>query len=117
MADIPHPKAIPTSLILRGKEYEIKPWRYWNAVLVYATEILYELYGQEFLDRLLTAKASTGHPYASCKADELRWATKIVEAKGVYLETDLNAAQARRRTEQIMELMGLSPDDLEYSYD
>ena len=117
MADQPHPKAIPTSLIFRGKEYEIKPWRYWNAVLVYAAEILYELYGQEFLDRLLTAKAGTGHPYASRDADELRLATKAWNDDGVYLETDLNAAQARRRTEQIMELMGLSPDDLEYSYD
>lgn len=109
-------QGIPSSIRLRGRKYDVEPWRYENMLLVKVAEILCELYGQEFLDRLLTAKATgTGNPYASHNADDLRLATKVWA--DVYLETDLNAAQTRRRTEQIMELMGLSPSDLEYLYD
>ncbi len=86
-------------------------------LLVKVAEILFELYGQEFLDRLLIAKAkTTRNPYAARNADELRRASRIWKTD-VYLETDLNAAQAPKRTELIMELMGLSPSDLEYLYD
>ena len=117
MADKPHPTAIPTALKLRGRKYKVEPWRYENLLLVKVAEILCRLYGQIFLDRLLTAKAkSTGNPYASRNTEELRWAANIWKAD-VYLEIDLNAAQARKRTELIMELMGLSPSDLKYLYD
>ena len=117
MAHKPHPTAIPTALELRGQKYEVEPWRYENLLLVKVAEILCELHGQIFLDRLLTAKAkSTGNPYASRNADELRQAANVWKAD-IYLETDLNAAQARKRTELIMGLVGLSPSDLEYLYD
>lgn len=116
MADKPHPTTIPTSLEIQGRNHKVPLWRYENVLLVIVADALYKDYSQVFLDRLLDAKATTGNPYASHNASELRLPARIGKTC-VYLEIDLNPRQTRRRTEQIMELMGLSPSDLEYLYD
>ena len=104
MSDEPTSLKLPAKIRIQGRSYEVKLWRYRSAVLVFVAEILYERHGNEFLTSLLEAKASTGHPYASRNADELRRAVKVWNTC-VYIETDLNAWQSCKRIEQIMELV------------
>lgn len=116
MSDEPTSLSLPTGIQIQGRKYGVKPWRNWNAVLVFTAEILYERHGHEFLDRLLEAKASTGHPYALRNADKLRRAVRVWKTC-VYIETDLNASQTRKRIEQLMKIMEYPVYDLEYRYD
>ena len=113
MSDEPTSLRLPAIIRIQGRSYKVMSWRYWNAVLVFVAEILYKRHGHEFLDRLLAARAGTGHPYASRNAGELRRAVRVWST-WVYLETDLNATQTRKRIEQIMELMEYPISDLEY---
>ena len=104
MSDEPTSLRLPAKIRVQGRRYEVKPWRYRKAVLIFVAEILYKKHGHEFLDRLLAAKAGTGHPYASRNANELRRAVKVWNTS-VYIETDLNDWQSCKRIEQIMELV------------
>ena len=106
----------PTGFRLWGNHYIVK-----SGAEMYAQTagLLYQRYGQEFINRLLTLHTPRGKAYAyryDPNKKTIQRSKKISDTD-VFLDTNLRIEQSEERAHEFLKLFGHPPSDLEILYD
>ena len=98
----------PAAYVLWGNRHEVRTWK---QILIGVAEGLYQRHGPQF-DRILELRGRK-HPYASRHKEDFRFASAPVADSGLHIDAHMSAVQIRRRSRELLEHFGHSPDDLE----
>ena len=105
------PAEKPTGIRLWGEHHEVTSWR---QVLLRAAEVLRQRHPGDF-EKALSLRGRKRR-YASLNRDDLR-SPGEVGSSGIFLETHWSSNDVRRRTAELLQLLGHSPWDLEILFD
>lgn len=111
------PKMVkPTGFRLWGRHYDVK---HGTEVYTQTAGLLYQRYGQEFINRLLCLQTTGGKAYASRQDshdEHLFRSKKIPGTNNIYLDTNLKIKDLEKRAHEFLKLFGHPPSDLEIFY-
>ena len=100
----------PKAFTFNGQRYEVKAW---TETLVKLCEIVYKDHEDQFEQQVSEMKGNKGRPYFSRNPSDLRRG-RMINATGIHVEVDRDAAGAKRFAEQLITRFGYDKSNLSF---